>query len=449
MQLEKNFAIAAIQRRSRLWGMIETVLLTLLFIWLGRMFRPNDPFYLSGPIPWVAFAPILCSLFYGTFKGALSLSILVGLLIWHQPTPILESLPIREYIAGISTITLLTGIFSSYWFSRILHVEHLNLYVREHLEALSREYYMLRVSHDRLEYAYIAKPTSMRDVFYQIQQNMQHSQNPLSPEAGQKLLGLFTQFCSINSAVFCEYHTRMQQPHLIAHLGENFQIDLDDPLLKKALKEKVTAYTSISEIELRYKSQYLAVIPLLNTDMEYMGFIVIKDMGFWGLTHDNLEVLSVLAAYFAIQFSAVQTAENCLRSFPECPAQFAQELERMVYLWKYYKVKSSLICLVVPEITEQNNIIYSLQQQKRSLDCTWIFSPTVTQKSAKFFITLMPLTSMEGINGYYTRLTSWLKHTFSQDIQQNGFHFRSHPLNKESAVNQLKQFLIEVNDALE
>jgi polysaccharide biosynthesis protein PelD len=438
MKFEKNFSIAYFKKRSAVWGILETILFTLVLLLIVIKIRPSDPFGMFGVIPWIAMAPILCGLLYGALNGVISLIILLTYLMFQQHLYGSDSYALREYIVGLTSVTLFIGIFSSYWLARIRHVEYLNGYVREHLDDLSRDYYLLRISHERLEHAYITKPLSFRDAFYQIKKEILKNNGEINTAISQQLLNIFSQYCSINCAIFCLYDEKTQEVTTMASLGKEFFLSLTDPLISSALQNRITTYCAVNMLD-NEVSEYLAVIPLLDAKQKIIGFIIIKEMPFWSLTHDNLEVLSVFAATFALQFSTIKRVEHLIEIYPDCPPEFLSEFNTLVNLKKYNKVDSGISGLLVPESFFQENIIYSLEQQKRSLDHIWIIS----LESSKLFITLMPLTSIEGIYGYRKRLTDWLKSEFGQEINRKGMNFRYQKVNDQPVDKQLNEFIQE------
>lgn len=445
MKFESDFSIAYAQKRSDVWTTFETILITLLLIVLAYIIHPNDPFTLKGPIPWLVFVPVFCSLFYGAVFGIGSFLILLVTLLYQQHTNVFSHLIIREYVIGSLGFTLLTGIFSSYWHSRIRHVEHLNNYVRGHLENISRDYYLLRISHDRIEQAYIIKPLSFRDAFIQIKEQMLRSDCEINAGNGQMLLGILSQYCSINNAAFCLCDSKSGEINTLAVLGKKFSINAADPLIQQVIKKKLTSYYDLSELQDRNTSAYLAVIPLFNNQEKIIGFVIIKEMPFWSLTHDNLEVLSIFAAYFSLQSFIVKKAQPLIAEFPGCPADFLNEFRILVQLKKHSSIESALSCIVVPKGPQQQNIVYILERQKRSLDYIWVLNV----KTTRIVITLMPLTSLEGMLGYRKRIASFLKNEFGLELNTKGLNFRFQQLTELDEKNQLNDFIEEASHAIE
>ncbi|MBA2657874.1 MAG: hypothetical protein H0U70_12970 [Tatlockia sp.] len=447
MKFENDFSIAYGTRRSDIWKAVETVLITVVVYLIAFFINPQDPFNLKGPFPWLIFAPIYCSLFYSTIYGLVSLLILFAIMIHQQHLDLLGNLDLRGYIAGSLGLTMLVGLCSSYWTSRIRHIEHLNNYVREHLENLSRDYYLLRISHERIEQSYIVKPLSFRDAFLQIKQDLVQNNCELNPHSAEALLNVFSQYCSINNAALCVYDENNKDLRTMALIGADFFINTSDPLMENAIKDERSTYVTIAQLVSRSQSSFLAVIPLITPakTRDLIGFIVIKDMPFWSLTHDNLEVFTVFAAYFTFNLAMLKKAEPLINEFPDCPPEFLKELHSLSHLKQYSKVDSSLSCIVVPPGPQQQNIVYILERQKRSLDYIWVFD----DKSAKIVMTLMPLTGIEGMLGYKKRIASFLKNDFGLDLNTNGLLFRFKQLTTAPANKQLRDFVEEASHANE
>lgn len=443
MKFEKNYSIAYFKKRKTIWYVLETVIITLAGLFLSLYVDPTDPFSLNGPVSWLTIIPIFCSLLYGSMNGIISLSLLLVYLMFHKYMYNVDEAIIREYSVAISCFTLICGAFSSYWLARINHVEHLNRYVREHLEDLSRDYYQLKISHERIEHAYIIKPLSFRDAFLRIRAEMLLNNGEINQETSQHLLNIFSQYCSINSAVVGTYSAADQEFKILAQLGKPFSVDLNDALIKQALKKRSSTYIAVNALALQQKSDYIAVLPLLTSTRKVQGLIIIKDIPFWSLTHDNLEVLSVFAATFSLQWNLIEKVSRLLEIFPTCPPEFMRELQTLKTLKKYHSVDSALVGILLPDNRLQENIIFGMENNKRSLDFTWILS----LYQAKLYIVLLPLTSQPGVLGYKKRLARWFKSEFGQELNDEQYRFYYQLVNKNAVNEQLSDFIQECSNA--
>ena len=89
---------------------------------------------------------------------------------------------------------MLVGEFSSLWRARTRRAEAVQYYLDQRLEHLIRQYYLLRLSHDRLEQELIGRPMSMRDALKTLRGLSG------SDDEAQILLRLLAQYCQISSA---------------------------------------------------------------------------------------------------------------------------------------------------------------------------------------------------------------------------------------------------------
>lgn len=437
MKFENDYAVASIGKRNPLRNGIEAVIISILLLCLFAVIRPADPFALTGPFPWICLAPLFCSLFYGTVYGLISWIIVMGYLFMHPAANVVDPAILGQYFAGMASITFLAGLFSSYWQSQLRHNAHLNQYVRQHLEDLSRDYYLLRVSHDRIEHSFIVKPLSWRDAFVRIRKVMQENNCEINFTTSQEFLNIFCQYCSITSAVFCLYNDKDKQLLPMANVGQHFDVDLQDPLVEHAINKTVATYLAVNTLTNLHNSQYLVVVPLMDNQSELIGFIVIKEIPFWSLTHDNMEVLSVFAAVYGSMWSTMQHVKPLLDAFPAFPPEFLREYQTLLSLNKDHNVESYISALLVPESEVQESIVYQLSQQNRTLD-SGLCLPCA---KGKLVLKILPLTNVQGMLGYQNRLQYWLKSYFSLNMNTEGLYFRFLPIGGDSVLQQLNNFL--------
>jgi polysaccharide biosynthesis protein PelD len=124
-------------------------------------------------------------------------------------------------------------------------------------------------------------------------------------------------------------------------------------------------------------------------------------------------------------------------AYPHCPPQFAQELNKLLLLKKRLNIDSGLVAIAVAKELRPHNVIYSLQQQQRILDCTWV----TEQGNFDVLISLLPLTDGPGIQGYLQRLAEYLKMHLSLDMDQKAITSRFLQLSPDSARGMMQKFL--------
>ncbi len=149
----EGIEIIDVNQPARAWGgWLETLALTAIVLIASFITHQPDPFRLGSGFPWPILAPLLAGLRYGFVHGFVSaLLILAALGIsinqqW-QATP---EFPLGWGI-GVVIMAMVTGEFRDMWGRRLHRLEGAYQYRAERLEEFTRNYQLLRLSHDRLE----------------------------------------------------------------------------------------------------------------------------------------------------------------------------------------------------------------------------------------------------------------------------------------------------------
>lgn len=177
-------------RTSVLLG--EVVILPLLFLLLGLWFAPFNPLWVKAEFPWTWLAPIIIALRYGALAGLGSSAIvLAGWFYFHQGQ--WQNFPQLYFLGGLITV-MVVGEVASQWRAKTRRAETVQHYLDQRLEHLVRQYYLLRLSHDRLEQELIGRPMSMRDALQKLHTSAG------AADATHRLLQLLSQYCQITDA---------------------------------------------------------------------------------------------------------------------------------------------------------------------------------------------------------------------------------------------------------
>ena len=126
-------------------------MLPLLAVALGIWLNPLDPLWVRSAFPWAWFAPIILALRYGPFPGLAAAGVL--LLAWlgfSVSGRIAGEFPKINFLGGLIFV-MLCGEFSSARLIRARRAEGVQRYLDQRLDYLTHQYYLLRLSHDRLE----------------------------------------------------------------------------------------------------------------------------------------------------------------------------------------------------------------------------------------------------------------------------------------------------------
>jgi len=139
----------------------ETAILPLLAVAIGIWVNPLDPLWIKASFPWVWFAPVILAMRYGPFPGLGGAAVLLlAWLAFNASGWVVGEFPKLNYLGGL-ILVMLAGEFSSVWLARARRAEGLQKYLHQRLEYLTHQYYLLRLSHDRLEQDLIGRPMAI------------------------------------------------------------------------------------------------------------------------------------------------------------------------------------------------------------------------------------------------------------------------------------------------
>jgi hypothetical protein len=155
-----------------IYSWLETAAICIAAVVLGLVVSPDDPFFTrQGSFPWTLLAPLLIGLRYGflqAFVAALLLIIANYILVlffeqaqWQFSTA--ASL-------GMLLSAMLTGEFRDIWERRINRLGMSNEYRQARLEEFTRNYHVLKLSHDQLEQESAGQTRSLRSALMEVQQ---------------------------------------------------------------------------------------------------------------------------------------------------------------------------------------------------------------------------------------------------------------------------------------
>ena len=386
----------------------ETLLLPLLAVGLGLLWAPHDPLQVIAGFPWAWLAPVVLALRYGPMAGLGGASVL--LLAWlilnlgHW-----DVFPQLYFLGGL-ILVMLVGEFSSLWQARTRRAETVQLYLDQRMEHLTRQHYLLRLSHDRLEQELIGRPMSMRDALSGLQQaGRGEDQNP------QALLRLLAQFCQLESAAIHAVHAGRLLAQAPVSIGAYGTLQESDPLVLQALDTGKLCH--ISQIQNgQQETSYLVAAPLVDLAGEAYGLLVVQDMPFFALQEENLQTLQLLLNYYTDGLSTDALAQPLMQQVPDCPPRFAFELQRLAHIHASARVSSIIVALECQQRALERDIPAQLDRLKRDLDETWL----ITTPTRQVLAVLMPLGDEATAEGYIHRLEGWMQQKDHQSLAQAG-----------------------------
>ena len=385
----------------------ETAALPAIAIGLGLLANPADPLWTQAPFPWAWLAPVVLALRYGPLSGLGGAIVLLAgwlaLNIGHY-----DLFPQVNFLGGL-ILVMLVGEFSSVWRARTRRAEISQAYLDQRLEHLVRQYYLLRLSHDRLEQELIGRPMSMRDALAALQ----NADN--GDQGAATLLRLLAQYCQIESAALYAATDDGMTAEPLAQIGRMPALRPHDPLLTQALETRKLCHIS-QALASHQQSQYLVAAPLLDLGGVIYGMLVVDEMPFFSLQDENLQTINLLLGYYTDGLATHALAAPILQAQPQCPPEFAFEVQRLAHVCQATQVGSVVVALEFLPRAVERNLHEQILRMKRELDETWL------QGSAERMVlaVLMPLGNHASAEGYIARLELWSQQREGQSLAESG-----------------------------
>lgn len=283
-------------------GWLETFILAALVIVAAFATQQNhDPFRLGGGFPWPILAPLLAGLRYGFaygFVSALLILATLGVAInqqWQQAA----EFPLA-WALGVVVVAMVAGEFRDMWGRRLHRLEGAYQYRAERLEEFTRNYQLLRLSHDRLEQAVANSGFSLREGIMHLQPVLEANEgvDRPAPAAFQNLIGFIAEYGAVTQACIIGISAEgVDAAEVLAQVGERFEIDVNDPVLRAALESGELAAINLTPEEVMDRGQLLAAIPLADSTGEIHAMLLLRSMPFFAFHENNLRLIAVLAAH--------------------------------------------------------------------------------------------------------------------------------------------------------
>jgi hypothetical protein len=392
--------------RRPLWHWLETVLLTLLAAALSYAASPEDPFFVAAQFPWVLFAPALLALRYGVLPGLGSIAVLA--LVWgaERSAGMVPAEPPTLYFMGALLLTLVCGEFASIWIARLRRVESTYRYARDKLERLTRQHYLLLLSHDRLEQDQLSQPVTLRVALARIRALTARATDGIDPLPGlQPMAAMLAQFCQLEIAGFYACIAGAPETHARAVIGAAQPLDLEDPMVRHCLEHMTLAHVRMDELAGTTGGRYVVVAPMVDREGNLLALFAIEQMPFLALHNDALTALGVLLGYYADSLQISRQARVVQRALPTCPIEFAAELVRVQRMRDDHDVPSSIVLLRFGGHPDSPAFAQHLRRQLRDLDTVWEL-PVRPGPLAPVpdLLVLLPLAGTAGAEGALSRL---------------------------------------------
>lgn len=417
-----------------LWQWAEVVGGTGLALAFCRWAHPYDPYFVRSAFPILWFAPALLGLRYGVWGSASSAALIAG--VWmadHYPTGLQDAAPLATHFLGGLILSLICGQFGDVWHARLSKAEEENGYLMDRLEQLTRRHQILRLSHSQLERHLVSKPITLRDALKRLRGMMRRSETDIRPELAKSLMQLLGQYFQLETAAFYTLEKGNLSDTPIAHLGPEVRFDLSDPLAQDALRSGELSFLKPETVSETITGRYLIVAPCQVSDGRILGWLTISHLRFANFHHETFRMLNVFLGYFADSLHAMALAQPILKTYPDCPVPFAQELPKLIRLRLQLAIQSHLVVFSCAPHPHQLDIVQDITRVTRAVDLPW----QIAKNDLLLVAILLPFTDQKAVEGYLARIQGLLKERYALGFAEARVTPHLSDMDKDDAVTLL------------
>lgn len=393
------------------WAVLEAILLCYAWLAFAVWLTPADPFGLAASFPWSWLMPALVAMRYGSGAGIFSALLLLG--AWFafptygltQVDP-LAAFPNAYFLGGLALV-LICGQFSDVWNARSRRLRAVNAYLDERLNTLTKNHFLLRLSHERLEQDLLTRPLTLRETLQRLREGSLE-QGAEGLPAVQDFLQLLAQSCQLEiAAVHALDAAGNPLPAPAAAIGAPVALASDDALLRFALESGALAHVQSEGLaqEGRDASRYLICAPITPSRGAAIAVLTVERLPFFALNDDLLKLLSVLTGYYADGVEAGAAVRAVQALVPSCPPLLALDLVRLSRIRDEVGIDSALVALVFEKTELGLDLFELVRRTRRGVDIAW----ELERADRRIIVTLLPLAAAAAVEGYLRRIEGALQ----------------------------------------
>ncbi|ADU96772.1 hypothetical protein [Thermovibrio ammonificans] len=378
--------------------LVEVVFFVVLFTLVGHYFNPSDPLYLTGPISPVFLLLLVITLYYGLAYGIVAFIVEVLLAKLLYP-----NFPLRTILWHLLNVVVV-GEFHYFWSKKIEILQEKNDYFQDKLRRFASDSMILKLSHDQLEKHYLVKPVSIRSLVAQVKEAlMGRSQGDKGPF--QVLRDILDAAFYVQSGELYRYSN--DSFHSILAVGPSEPLNLEDPLVRKALDSRESVFLS----EINGNSSYLAVIPVYSyvNDDRLLGLFVLRKIPFNYLNSDTVLSLSVILYWFLNEVERLSNLNPVELATLPLSYDFLREVVILKKLYSRLKADSTVVVFKLPHPSEDFG--FFLKERLRAVD----FMDSFRGNGSDYYFVLLPLSDASSAKGFLDRIARDYERTFGSD----------------------------------
>lgn len=397
-------------------AVLEMIVVMVAAMAIAWVVLPQNPLLLGLGFPWAWLLPVILALRYGTLLGVGAVLMLLGGWFFFDGMGAHHEAFPRMFFLGGLLLVLVAGQFGDVWNTRLARARAVNRYLDERLSALTKNHYLLRISHARLENDLLARPTTLRDTLSQLRAvALQDAGRVARTErlaGAQPMLQVVAQACQVEGAALYACQGDTVLPDAVAAIGPGFTLDVNDPLVRHCIDTRELAHLRTAGLQDDAETRYVAVAPVLAGSDRLIGVLVVERMPFLSLTYENLQLLMVLMGYYADGVEHAEATHGIQELAPAIPYAFALDYARLSRLRRETGIQSSVVALVFDLDEARDALFEQVVRSRRALDVAW----PARGAHQRAMLTLMPLSDSQAVSAYLVRIEDMLRAQFGNDF---------------------------------
>ena len=207
---------------------------------------------------------------------------------------------------------------------------------------------------------------------------------------------------------------------MVGELGEPLPLKAGDELFQLAIETRNLAHIAGLDLALERNSNQLVVAPLVSSDNNVVGVLAVSKLPFFSLNVENLQMMSVILAYYADCIAAAPVASAIGQRLPDIPPMYAEEVGRLMHMQNSFNISSHIVVLIFRG-QRRLEMPSELMRIKRGLDLYW---ETMVEGDPAIIV-LMPFASVSAKEGFLERINGWLKSRFGASFEMINVDIRS------------------------
>ena len=409
--LIKQALAAVVSRHDSQWlgkpaALWDTLGLTLFGVIVGLVLQLTLGSLPTEALIWLGLSALIVAIYHGTGHG------LVGLMSLYAMMILLSILIKGERVfltpnmimtgAGVMLWVFLVGEASHWWRRKADGLAQQSERFEARLTRFSRDYQLLKVSHDQLALQGGQVVPNLRGAIRTLKHKAEIQPGNRPEYLAQEMLELIALYGSVQCAGLyqLEHAQDMASPAFIqrAVVGTEHRLLAEDAMLRAALETGQLQHVTATN-EHPY-SRYQVCIPCVDSFGDTVGVIAVESIHLFALNQSNLKLLLLLAHHYADLLSDRLLSRVYKQNERNA---FVARINRSIEQAHHCR-SDALLLTVVGTKREKVNVLLDIARGFRDMDVKWLHksrislrkqqSDTTEHKDVPALTVLLPLTEL-------------------------------------------------------